>query len=54
MPVRLLWGDADPVLPFAQSSGLPPRFEVVRAEGAGHMLIEERPDMVAALLSAAI
>ncbi len=54
MPVRLLWGDADPVLPFEQSSGLPDRFDVVRAEGAGHMLVEERPDMVAALLSSAV
>ena len=54
MPVRILWGDADPVLPFDQSSGLPTRFEVLRAEGAGHMLIEERPDMVSALLASVI
>lgn len=53
MPVRLLWGDADPVLPFAQSNGLPPRFDVLRAAGAGHMLIEERPGEVISLLAAA-
>ena len=53
MPVRIVWGDADPVLPFAQSAGLPPRFEIRRAAGAGHMLIEERPDEVIDLLAAA-
>ena len=54
VPVRLLWGDADPVLPFIQSVGWPSRFVMLRAEGAGHMLIEERPDMVTALLASAM
>ncbi len=51
MPVGILWGDADPVLPFAQAAGLPRSFKTVRAAGAGHMLIEERPEAVAALLA---
>lgn len=54
MPVRLLWGDADPVLPFEQAGGLPSRIAMVRATGAGHMLVEERPDLVLDLIASAI
>jgi pyruvate dehydrogenase E2 component (dihydrolipoamide acetyltransferase) len=41
MPVTVVWGTEDPVLPYAQSENLPPRFEFVRVPGAGHMLLEE-------------
>lgn len=41
MPVTVVWGDCDPVLPFSQSANLPPRFAFVRVPGAGHMLLEE-------------
>ncbi len=41
MPVTVVWGTEDPVLPYAQSENLPPHFEFVRVPGAGHMLLEE-------------
>jgi pimeloyl-ACP methyl ester carboxylesterase len=51
--VRLLWGTADAILPVSQSHGLPENVVVQHLDGAGHMLIEERPDEVArAILSA--
>ncbi|MGB3897848.1 MAG: alpha/beta fold hydrolase [Mesorhizobium sp.] len=46
MPATVLWGTADPVLPFAQSDGLPARFHRQVIEGAGHMLVGEAPDAV--------
>ena len=54
MPVRILWGDKDPVLPFAQTMDLPVAFELHRAADAGHMLIEECPAAVLGLLRTAI
>ena len=54
MPVRVLWGDHDPVLPFAQALDLPEGFELHVAAGAGHMLIEEAPDAVLAVLRQAV
>jgi len=41
MPVTVVWGTEDPVLPYTQSENLPPHFEVIRVPGAGHMLLEE-------------
>ena len=52
MPVRVLWGDRDPVLPFAQALDLPEGFELHVAAGAGHLLIEEAQDAVLARPSA--
>jgi pyruvate dehydrogenase E2 component (dihydrolipoamide acetyltransferase) len=49
MPVRVLWGDRDPVLPFAQALELPEGFELHVAGGAGHLLIEESPRAVLAV-----
>jgi pyruvate dehydrogenase E2 component (dihydrolipoamide acetyltransferase) len=46
MPVSILWGTEDPVLPFMQTIGLPPDFELQAWPRAGHMLIEEVPDAV--------
>lgn len=46
MPVSVLWGTQDPVLPFAQTADLPPDFELRPLAGAGHMLIEETQDAV--------
>lgn len=54
IPVRILWGDKDPVLPFTQTADLPVAFELHRAAAAGHMLIEEHPDTALRLLRAAI
>lgn len=54
MPVRVMWGTRDSVLPFAQTSQLPDHFERVAVEGAGHMLIEEAPARVIELLRRAV
>jgi pyruvate dehydrogenase E2 component (dihydrolipoamide acetyltransferase) len=50
MPVAIAWGTADPVLPFSQTTALPSDFRLTAIPGAGHMLIEEAPDIVAALI----
>lgn len=41
MPVTVVWGTADPVLPFSQSENLPEGFQLVVLPGVGHMLPEE-------------
>ena len=46
MPVAVLWGTSDPVLPYGQTSDLPSRFVLRAIEGAGHMLIEEAREPV--------
>jgi pimeloyl-ACP methyl ester carboxylesterase len=46
MPVAVLWGTGDPVLPFGQTGNLPGRFRLHAVDGAGHMLIDEAPDLV--------
>jgi len=46
MPVAVLWGTGDPVLPFAQTGNLPGHFVLHAVDGAGHMLIEEAPGLV--------
>jgi pyruvate dehydrogenase E2 component (dihydrolipoamide acetyltransferase) len=46
MPVTVLWGTHDPVLPFAQADNLPAQFTLRAVEGAGHMLIGETPELV--------
>jgi pyruvate dehydrogenase E2 component (dihydrolipoamide acetyltransferase) len=46
MPVAVVWGIEDPVLPFAQTADLPPTFLLHAVHGAGHMLIDERPEVV--------
>jgi pyruvate dehydrogenase E2 component (dihydrolipoamide acetyltransferase) len=48
----VVWGTADPVLPFAQTAGLPSRFRLEPVDGAGHMLIEEAPEAVARAIAA--
>lgn len=50
MPVAVAWGTADPVLPYAQTAGLPPSFRLETIAGAGHMLIEEAPGRIATLI----
>ncbi len=46
MPVAVLWGTADSVLPYSQTQGLPARFALHTFSGDGHMLAEEQPDEV--------
>lgn len=41
MPVTLVWGTLDPVLPFAQTAGLPKNFALKPLEGVGHQLLVE-------------
>lgn len=50
MPVHLLWGRQDHVLPAHSADGLPGRWTVERLAETGHMLIEEAPDAIAATL----
>ena len=50
MPVSVLWGTGDAMLPFAQTRNLPPNFEVKELPGAGHMLIEEAPEAIIAMI----
>lgn len=54
MPVIVLWGTHDPVLPFAQTDNLPAHFRLQAIAGAGHMLIEEAPDAVRSAVLASI
>ena len=50
MPVKVVWGSLDPVLPIGQADGLPYGFAVHRLADAGHMLPLERADEIAWLL----
>jgi len=46
MPVMVVWGAEDPVLPCTQADSLPAHFHVHHVLDAGHMLVEEAPDLV--------
>ncbi len=41
MPVTVVWGTEDPMLPFSQSHGLPPAFHLQALPGVGHQLLVE-------------
>ncbi|WP_127599439.1 alpha/beta fold hydrolase [Nitratireductor alexandrii] len=41
MPVKVLWGREDRILPFSHTEGLPPRMALHAFAGAGHMLADE-------------
>lgn len=47
MPVMVVWGTDDPVLPVIQADGLPTHFHIHHVLDAGHMLVEEAPGVVA-------
>ena len=51
MPVKVLWGLQDAVLPVTQAEGLPPFFGIHRFSSAGHMLVEEETATVIRLLA---
>lgn len=50
MPVKVLWGTQDRVLPTRQAHKLPPMFATHVFEETGHMLIEEQEEAVIALI----
>ncbi|MCP4318770.1 MAG: hypothetical protein GY789_22940 [Hyphomicrobiales bacterium] len=50
MPVKVLWGTQDRLLPTRQAHRLPPMFAAHVFENTGHMLIEERGADVVALI----
>lgn len=54
MPVRLLWGLQDNVLPARQAEGVPEGWQVTLLAETGHMLVEEAPEAVVAALRAQI
>ncbi|MDG4881597.1 alpha/beta fold hydrolase [Mesorhizobium sp. WSM4884] len=47
MPVMVIWGTDDPVLPVDQAETLPAHFHLHHVLEAGHMLAEEAPDVIA-------
>ncbi|MEX3011948.1 alpha/beta fold hydrolase [Hoeflea sp. TYP-13] len=50
MPVKVLWGTQDRVLPTRQAHRLPPMFAAHVFENTGHMLIDERGEDVVSLV----
>jgi pyruvate dehydrogenase E2 component (dihydrolipoamide acetyltransferase) len=54
MPVSVVWGTKDPVLPFSQAQNLPHGFVLHEVANAGHMLVEEAPDLVTQIIERAI
>lgn len=50
MPVMVMWGTDDSVLPYSQAEGLPARFLIHHVLEVGHMLPEEVPEVVAEAL----
>ncbi len=46
MPTRVLWGTADTVLPYAQTTDLPANIVLETLPGKGHMLLEEATEQV--------
>lgn len=54
MPTRVLWGTADPVLPYAQTTGLPAGIVLETLPGKGHMLLEEATEQVVRAIRRAV
>lgn len=50
MPVSVIWGRLDAVLPAHQSEDLPPLFSRHVIADAGHMLPDEKPEIVAEII----
>jgi pyruvate dehydrogenase E2 component (dihydrolipoamide acetyltransferase) len=50
MPVQVIWGDVDSVLPAKHAEGLPPNVKVTKLAGAGHIPhLEKASDVNAAI-----
>jgi len=54
IPVLVVWGNEDCILPVAQSEGLPDNIALHRIAQAGHMLVDECPRQVTDFLRAAV
>ena len=54
MPVSLAWGELDNVLPARHAKGLPEHFSVHLYPDLGHMLPDEAPDEMVAIVRATI
>ena len=52
LPIRLLWGERDPVTPHAQGVAAP--FEMTTIPGAGHLLMQEAPEACRAAIAASM
>lgn len=50
MPVKVLWGTEDCVMPVSHTNGLPGHFGVHLFSDAGHMLCDEIPEAVTGLI----
>ena len=50
MPVMVVWGTEDPLLPVDQAESLPTHFHLHHVWGAGHMLVEEAPELIAEIV----
>lgn len=54
MPVSIVWGTLDPVLPFSQTEGLPENVKLTAVDDVGHMLtVEAKPTVLAAIRASA-
>lgn len=51
IPVAVIWGEEDAILPSHQMDRLPERFAKIRVPGMGHMLLDECPEKVADLIA---
>ncbi|RST87971.1 alpha/beta fold hydrolase [Aquibium carbonis] len=54
MPTRVLWGTADTVLPYSQTTNLPANITLETLPGKGHMLLEEARETVIRAIRRAI
>jgi pyruvate dehydrogenase E2 component (dihydrolipoamide acetyltransferase) len=54
VPVQIIWGEADRVLPVAHAASVPSNIKVVRLAGAGHVPHMEKAADVNALIRAAV
>jgi pimeloyl-ACP methyl ester carboxylesterase len=50
MPVMVVWGTDDTVLPFSQADGLPAHFHLHHVLETGHMLVDEAPGLIAEIV----
>ena len=51
MPVHVVWGEGDRILPAAHAEGLPADMKVTRIAGAGHIPHMEKAAEVTAVIA---